>query len=353
LALLAGCGSSRSNAGDGCPLIGFTNRFIAGNAWEATLTQAIEAAGKNAGMCVDSQDAQGDVSTQVSQIKTFITNGAKAVIIEPVDDHGVASAIAQLVQAGIPFVVVNDQVAPDLQKHAFCNVHDDAFGTAKLVGAAAAAEAARRYSGSGGIKFWVNAIFPHEIVTETRENGFLAGWNGYWQAHPGPPITRIADQFGHALPDIDLPVVRNVLTANPDLNVMFNESDLTFVSVNTALHDLKLLTPAGDSNVLIGGFDGQTDIVKLMMDQPSFGMVATGLNQPHTQAAWAIEEVAAAMHGKPPVACTGTPAQRIVPPAIATPQNAKTYYDPNLHNVSDPSLVSAAYAETKKLMGAP
>jgi ribose transport system substrate-binding protein len=342
-------GQASASGSSSCALVGMTDRDIANNAWEATLVQSIQSAGKNAGVCVQAVDAQGNVATQVSQINTFIDENAKAVILEPVDDTGDAPAIAALKKAGIPFIVVTDLVANNLADEAYCNIHANEYAAAGLVGYDLAAAAAKKYHAGETITLWVNAIFPHEILTETRENGFMSGWNRYWSTHPGGPKTvRLPDQYGQASPDIDLPIVRNVLTANPGLAVMFDETDLTYVSVLSSLKQLNLIKN-GVSQVLIGGFDGQTSVLQQMVQDPNFGMVADGVNEPPVQGAWAIEEAVAAIHHLPAVDCGGTPATREVPVIAVTTSDAKTFYNPAYHNGYDPALVQAAYAETKKL----
>lgn len=347
----AGCGSSSGggNPSSSCPLIGVTDRSISNNAWQATLVKSIQAAAKNAGVCVDTQDAQNDVATQNSQIRTFITEGAKAVVIDPVDNTGAAPAIAALKKAKIPYIVVVELIGPALAKQAYCNIHADEFKVSGLVGQAVAAAAAKRYHVGETIKLWVNAIFPHEILTETRENGFLKGWSDYWTAHPGGPKTvRIPDQYGKADPAVDLPIVRNVLTANPDLGVMFNETDLTYGAVKTALSDLNLIK-GGKSKVLIGGFDGQTSVLQDMIQHPDFGMVATGVNQPPLQGAWVVQEAVAAMKGKPAIDCPGETPTRLVPAIAVTSATAKRFYDPNYHNGYDQVLVNQAEEQTRQL----
>src|SRR3954452_22993125 len=89
---IAACGGSDSGGSGGGgqkPLIGFSVRFIAGNSWVSTLAQSAVRSGKTRGYRVETTDAQGDAARQIQQMKTFINKGAKALIIEPVEDRGV------------------------------------------------------------------------------------------------------------------------------------------------------------------------------------------------------------------------------------------------------------------------
>jgi ribose transport system substrate-binding protein len=354
---ISACGSSdgakesaSASGKEDCPLIGFTNRFVSANAWLATLSRGFEDAGKAAGVCTQVLDANGDIAKQVSQIKTLISLQAKAVVIEPINNTGLGGSIQALKKAGIPVIIVNDSVVEEQAKQVVCNLHDDAFGNAELVGKSVAESTFERFPGQKTIKFWINSIFPREIASDTREAGFMAGWNGFWKAHPDVKIVRVPNQYGHALPTRDLAIVRNVLVANPDLNAMFNMTDLTAEAVMTALKQTGRIAPSGESKVIIGGFDGQTEILKMMMDKPDFGYVSTALNQPQVVGAMAMQEAVAAMKGKPPVDCKGSPATRVLGAGIATTKDAKKYYDPKYPNAYDREIFDKVLADTKALM---
>lgn len=354
---LSACGSSESSGATAsgkkdCPLIGFTNRFVSANAWLATLSKGFQDAGKGAGVCTRVLDANGDIATQVSQIKTLISLRAKAVVIEPINNTGLAGSIQALKKAGIPIIIVNDSVVPEQAKQVVCNLHDDAFGNAKLVGKSVAEATFARFPGQKTIKFWINSIFPHEIASDTREAGFMAGWNEFWKAHPDVKLVRVPDQYGKALPTVDLPIVRNVLVANPDLNAMFNMTDLTADAVITALRQTGRITPSGQSKIVIGGFDGNTKVLKMMMDKPDFGYVSSALNQPQVVGAMALQEAVAAVKGKPPVDCKGSPATRVLAAGVATTKDAKKYYDPKYPNAYDPALFTKIIADTKAMVDA-
>jgi ribose transport system substrate-binding protein len=346
-----GSGASASAGGKkDCPLIGFTNRFVSANGWLATLSRGFEDAGKGAGVCTQVLDANGDIAKQVSQIKTLISLQAKAVVIEPINDTGLAGSIQALKKAGIPIIIVNDSVVEAQAKQVVCNLHDDAFGNAKLVGKSVAEQTFKRFPGQKTIKFWINSIFPREIASDTREAGFMAGWTEFWKAHPDVKLVRVPNQYGHALPTRDLPIVRNVLVANPDLNAMFNMTDLTADAVMTALKQTGRIDASGNSKIVIGGFDGQTEILKMMMDKPDYGYVASALNQPQVVGAMALQEAVAAVKGKPPVACKGSPATRVLPAGVATPADAKKYYDPKYPNAYDPAIFNKIIADAKAMM---
>jgi ribose transport system substrate-binding protein len=326
---LAACGSNDGAASSKRPLIGLTMRFIAGNNWLTTLTKAAVLEGEKQGYDVRAVDAQGSAERQIQQMQTFINGGAKAIIVNAIEDRGVAAGINAAKRAGVPVIVVNDPVVPDLQKKVACNVFDDGFATSKLVGAETARVTASRYPTGSSVKLYVQALFPQELTTEKRENGFMAGWNGYFKQHPGIKTVRVPDSYGKAFPDATLTAMRNTLSANPDINVIFNETDLVMGAVNQALKDARLMKSDGSSKVIIAGFDGGMNVVREMATNPSSAVVATGLNQPPTQARYAVQEAIAAIKGKKTGLCEGTPPTRILPSVIVTPKNAKSFVNPD------------------------
>jgi ribose transport system substrate-binding protein len=328
---LAACGSGDDGAASGGggdkPLIGFSVRFIAGNSWLSTLAKSAAPEGEKRGYKVETVDAQGNAARQIQQMQTFLNKGAKAIIIEPVEDRGVAAGIAAARRAKVPVIVVNDRVAPDLATQVSCNIFDDGGATSEKVGEATAKVAAERFAGKDSIKLYIQAIFPQELVTQTRENGFMKGWNAYFKANPGPKTVRVPNNYGKALPDATLTAMRNVLAAHPDIDVIFNQTDVVMGAVKRALTGAKLMTNDGKSEVVIAGFDGGMDVIKSMADDPDSPVVANGLNQPPTQAAYAVEEAVAAIDGKKTGQCEGTPPNRVLPPVVVTPETAKDFVD--------------------------
>ncbi|MCW2840938.1 MAG: rbsB [Aeromicrobium sp.] len=330
LMLTAACGRSGGDASSDKPLIGVSIRFIAGNSWLSTLAKGAETTAKAEGYRVEMADAQGDASTQIQQMKTFINKGAKAIIIEPVGDRNVAAGIEAAKKAGIPVVVVNDRVTPELAKEVACNVYDNGYETARQVGARAAAAAAEKFGKSEPIKLYIQALFPQELVTEQREEGFMKGWDEYFAENPGYETERVPNNYGEALPDKTLDAMRNVVSANPDINVIFNQTDVVMGSITEALRAADLMTSDGQSDVIIAGFDGGMDVVKAMATDKGTPVVASGLNQPAKQSGYAVQEAIAAIKQKPTGECEGSPATRVLPPQIVTPDNASEFVDDKL-----------------------
>jgi ribose transport system substrate-binding protein len=323
-----GCGGTApaaSSSSNEKGLIGISMRFIAGNSWLSTMSDGAVKSGQAKGYTMEAVDAQGSAQTQIQQMRTFINKGAKAIIIEPVGDRNIASGIEAAKAAGIPVIVVNDRVSDELAAKVSCNVHDDGEATAALVGEKAAAAAVAKKGENSTISLYIQALFPQELVTQSRENGFMAGWEKYMAQHPSVKTKRIPNNYGEALPDKTLAAMRNVLAGNPDIDVVFNQTDVVMPAVTEALKGSGLMDQQGNTKVVIAGFDGGMDVIKSMATSPSSPVVADGLNQPALQAGYAVDEAIAAMSGKPTGKCTGSPATRVLPALAVTPQDASKY----------------------------
>jgi ribose transport system substrate-binding protein len=341
--VLASCGGTSESGGGGSdePLIGFSLRFIAGNSWLQTLAQGADVEAKRLGYRVEAQDGRGDARTQVQQMRTFIAKGAKAIIIEPIDERGLAAGIEAANRAGIPVVAVNDRVAPDLAEKLACNVHDDAFKLGELVGQKVAEEVAKQHKPSETIKLYIMAILPKEPLTAQREEGFMKGYNDYFAEHPGPKTVRVPNGYGSALPDETLPVMRDKLSGNPDVDVIFNLTDTVHGAVMQPIKEAGLVSAdENDSKVIMGSFDGRMPVVKSMAQKPGYPIVADALNQPASQAVLAVRAAVAAAKGEKPD-CPGTPPTATLPSQILTKDNAKSFINADLAFAASDEFVSA------------
>lgn len=312
--LATACSGGSADTGT---VIGFTHRSLAGGAWYESLDSGAQAAAATAGVKLLVTDAQNDATTQNANVQTFLVQGAKAVIMNPSDPQGVASSVQALKSANVPLVVVNSNLSPDLQANAYCYIAEDQKATSAKVGAELARVAAARNAPGAAVKGVIIGGFPSEVVTETRKAGFLEGWKSV----PGAPqLNFVADQYGHWAPDQALSAMREIGTANPDLQVVFDESDLMLPGVQSALTELGMW-----DKLIVGTYDGAMSTVKQMVDHPDGPIVATGANFPASQGAEAVTMAMSAINGTPQAeACPD--GVRYLDTPLYTPVNAGQYY---------------------------
>ena len=98
----AACGSTSSSGGDKVALLVSTLN----NPFFVDLRDGAQAAAKDLGVDLMVSDAQNDSSTQQNQAQNAQSQGAKAVIINPVDSDAASPAVAPLLSSSLPVISV-------------------------------------------------------------------------------------------------------------------------------------------------------------------------------------------------------------------------------------------------------
>jgi ribose transport system substrate-binding protein len=149
----------------------------------------------------------------------------------------------------------------------------------------------------------------------------MQGYNKVMSANPGVKTTELPIRYGHWLPDQALEPVRDVATANPDLNVVFSESDVMQSGIQKALQQAGVWGPG----VLEGSYDGGMGTIKQMAENPNGPVQADASNQPWDQGKTAVQMALNAFN-KDANACSG--GTHYIETTVVTPENAKSYYKP-------------------------
>ena len=133
---LAGCSSAAptttSSDGDSaaageCTSISYLINNIA-NPWISTMADGGEARAAELGVDIDTQNADLDTATQISQIQQAIADGVDGILIQSVEADGVVPAIQQANSAGIPVVAVNSGVGDGAEVVTFVGVDQYDYG---------------------------------------------------------------------------------------------------------------------------------------------------------------------------------------------------------------------------------
>lgn len=309
-----------ADGGSGEPItIGFSQRRLAGSDWWATLLQGAEDKAAELGAEIIVTDAGGDTVKQNSDVQTLLTQGVDVVIMNPHDPTGVAPAVAAVTQDDVPLVVVNSNLSEELASQQFCYVAEDQEEVAFGLGAQIAEFAKERFAGEEVTAVVVGG-YSGETVTTWRHDGVVAGYESVSDA---PEIEYLPIRYGEWLPDRALDPVRDVATANPDLDIVFSLSDVMLPGIKQGLADAGIL-----DQVLIGTYDGQMAVLKEMMDNPDGPVQANASNEPYRQGQTAVEMAVAAAQGESQDdVCPG--GEFWIETFLATPANAEEYYDPD------------------------
>lgn len=321
----AACSADSGNSGtqaDGEKkiVIGFSQRRLAGSDWWATLLQGAKDKAAEVGAEVIVTDAGGDTVRQNSDVQTLLTRGAQVIILNPQDPTGVAPAVQAVKQAKVPLVVVNSNLSDELAPSQFCYVAENQPEVAAGMGKAMAELAKKKFPAGESVKAVVIGGYSGETVTALRHDGVV---KGYASVEGAPKIEYLPTRYGEWLPDRALPPIRDVATANPDLDIVFNLSDVMLPGITKGLSDAGIL-----DKVVIGSYDGQMAVLKQMIDDPTGPVQADASNEPYKMGQAAVEKAVAAAQGKTQAeVCPG--GQFWIDTFLATPENASKYYEPS------------------------
>ncbi|MCW4354075.1 substrate-binding domain-containing protein [Hoyosella sp. YIM 151337] len=312
-------GTTASGADGESITIGFSQRRLAGSDWWATLLQGAEDKAAELGAEIIVTDAGGDTVKQNSDVQTLLTRGVDAIILNPHDPTGVAGAVTSTVRDDVPLVVVNGSLSDELAPHQFCYVAEDQVAVAARLGAAIAEKATERW-GDRPVTAVVIGGYSGETITNLRHKGVI---EGYESVEDAPEITYLPIRYGEWLPDRALTPMRDVATANPDIDIVFSLSDVMLPGIERGLQDAGVL-----DQVLIGTYDGQMAVLRKMMENPDGPVQVNASNEPYKQGETAVEMAVAAARGESQEeVCPG--GEFFIETFLATPENAEEHHDPH------------------------
>jgi len=190
----------------------------------------------------------GDNTTQVNAIENMITQGVKAIAVAPSESAGIVPAIRKAEAAGIPVIAVDTATDPADAVRSF--IAADSYKAGVLQGKWA--RAALR--GKTPVIAMMHGQLGSQVDTD-RANGFLEGF--------GPEANKyiVASVATGGIADKTQTATENVLTAHPDVNVIWNIDDDGSIGAGTATAHAGLT-----GKILITGMDGGCPQVKALSD---------------------------------------------------------------------------------------
>jgi ribose transport system substrate-binding protein len=183
------------------------------NQFFVELNDGVQAAASEQGVEALLFDPNGEAIEQVNAIETYIQEGVDAIIVDAIDSEGIIPVLQQAEDAGIPVVAV-DAVIDDPVVDAQVAVDD--VGAGKEVGEFCAAYVDEQMGGEAQI----GVILSKQSQLQVRRTeGFKQGV----EEHPG--ITIVQEVDGGYAPDTSLTAAENLLTANPDLDIIYGTGE--------------------------------------------------------------------------------------------------------------------------------
>jgi fructose transport system substrate-binding protein len=191
----------------------------------------------------------GDAATQVTAIQDMINRGVKGISLDPGNAAAVVAAVKQAMDAGILVVAVNTETDP--QDSVAATFETDNLAGGKLMGQWAKAKL-------GATPARV-ALLDYDLTDKTskaRHDGFLAGFG---LTDTSPEIAGEVQTQANA--DSGRTAMENLLSANPDINVVYTINEPMAVGAAAAIKAANL-----GHDVIVVSIDGSCAGVQAVKD---------------------------------------------------------------------------------------
>lgn len=260
--------------------IGYSVYDLQNPYWQSW-TAGVKAAGEAAGAEVIVADQKSDQKAQVSGSLDLINQGVSALIITPVQPDALPATIEAAHEAKIPVVIGDIGTAGDFDAYIQSNNRD---------GGALAAKYVIDNAGEAGktVKVGVIELHAGSVVGEERVSEFKTAI----EAADGFEL--VASLDGNDTVEGGFQAATDMLSANPDLSVIYAGNDASAIGAQRALESAG--KSVADGFTLIG-FDGSDDALALIKEGK---MSATVAQDPFGQGQAAVAAAIALLDGTDP-----------------------------------------------------
>jgi len=296
--------------------IGFSQRAIAGATWYENLVRVAKLEAEHLGAEIIVVDAQSDISKQITDIETLLAQEIDVLLVNPFDSKGILPAIESAHKANIPVVAVNCEIDPAGSPFSFVGHGIYDFGYS------AGFAFAKEVDSILGNKEVFNAAamrgFPGEDYSTQEINGIIAGFMQYFLTiYDKINLNIVAQKYGEWSADVALPLMADVLSANPEVDLLFTCDGQMLMGSIRAIEDAGRI---GD--ILIQTAGGRKEELKLILDGDK-GVITTVMADPRDEAKWAVLLACHAAKGN------AVPAVFNIPALAITKDNVEQFYDPD------------------------
>lgn len=308
-AMVALAGSAQAQ--DDC-LIGISMKTLGAPYFAAQEQYAREYA-EEIGCKTVSADAGDDLNKQVADVEDMVAQGVDALIINVRDSLGLVPAVNAAAAAGVKVIAIDSTIDPSANIVTLVQSSNTQNG--QLVGQWLADQ-----TKGEDLKIALLSGDQGNEVGQERRLGVLAGLIEGQLRNGGTASFEIVGQgWGNWGNEGGLTAMEDILTANPDVNVVLGENDSMLLGARNALRAQGL----EDDVLLVAAADGQREALELIKEG-EYG--ATGLNSPRVVATTAVDIAKQAIDGS---LDKNTPKVTYTTPAAITQDNVDQYYDEN------------------------
>lgn len=264
----------------GRPLIGVSLFYKRDEYYKDLETYFNKYAEKN-DMDIIIQDADTKVATQTQQLEDFVTRGVDAIALAAVDPDGIVPAIEQAVASNIPVFTYDGDANTD-KKTSF--VGFDYTEDGELVGKWAADYISKNLGGKAKVAIIDFPASP--IVCVQRADGFTK------EVTKLPGVEIVARQDGKATRSDSMSVMENILTANPDVDLVYG------INFDSAAGAAAAVEAAGLKDKVVVTGNGYGRELFQALDENNSAMKCFAVSMAETQAKDTIEAIAKTLKGE-------------------------------------------------------
>lgn len=237
--------------------IGFSQCTLA-SPFYTTMKDAAEAYAKENGIELIFVSADDDVQKQNNDVQDMITAGIDALIINPMNNEGCATALQAAADAGIPIVTI-DRFTDD--KNVTARIVRDNEYMGQIVGEQLLKELGE--DGSGTIL---------EIQGTAGDSVMMARRDGFEKVFEGTNYTIVQSVNCDYTRSLAVTAAQDMIQAYDDIVAIYGHND------DMAVGALQACTEAGLTDVKVCGVDGLMEAVQAIADGK--GYCATSMNDP-------------------------------------------------------------------------
>ena len=258
---------------------------------------------------VISVDAQNDLNKQIADVEDMVAQGIGALIINPRDSKGLVPAVNAATAAGVKVFVIDSTL--DQQANFVTLVQSSNTQNGLLVGQWLADNTKGK-----DLKIALISGDKGNEVGQERRLGVLAGLLEGQLRNDGRAHFEVVGQgWGAWGNEGGLKAMEDLLTANPDINVVLGENDSMVLGAQKALEQANRTSGV----LFLAAADGQKEALQEIKDG-KYG--ATGLNDPALVASTAVDLAKKALDGKLPA---GISKLTYTTPTVITKDNVDKY----------------------------
>lgn len=240
-------------------------------------------------------DGANDPAKQVQAIETFITQQVSAIIVVAIDVEGIKPAVQAAKDAGIPVVAIDAKVEVP-PADSFIGV--DNYGAGVQAGEWLVNYVNENMDGTATVGI-VGAL--NSFIQNQRRDGFVEAL----AAAPGITVGETVD--GQNVQEVALTAAENLVTANPDMNIIYATGEPALIGVVAAVEAQGL-----QDRIQVVGWD----LTKQSIDGMDAGYVKAVVQQDPYQEGYAAVETLLKL-----IAGESVEEEVLIPIAIVTPEN--------------------------------